>query len=274
MSNESATSDTQSILVEDPILERLDNQVRAEETLLASMGVGEMRGVQSNEESPAPYDLEPEAPRALSLPKLLELAGQPMPAELPATLGDYRAIVLLHGLTPFHRKGHRPSEIWGMGYEAAIVDGGNARTIAYEPGNRIIKVAQVNQSVAIDLAANGQLAAGLSSETAVPLAAGLSATASTKQGFVVSLQLEWAAVEIQAGPVGAGGVRWNIYRQASRLDRHHRLIQTALIDPSLKKLTVRVRTWVRRRGGFFGIFGTREWCPPPRVFEVPIETRS
>jgi hypothetical protein len=265
----------QGTVVDDPILERLDAQVRAEEELQAAMGVGAKRSARGQEEheEPAPYDLEPEAPRALSFPKLMELAGQPLPPEVSATLGDYRAIVLLHGLTPFHRKGQRPSEIWGMGYEAALVDAKTARTVAYEPGNQVIKVAQADQSVTLDLAANGQLSAGTPGGLPLPLAAGLAASASTKQGFLLSLHVEWSAVEIQAGPVGAGGIRWNLYRQTSRIDRHHRLIQTALIDASTKTLKVNVRTWIRRRGGFFGLFGTREWSAPTRSFEIPIETR-
>src|SRR5688500_8328589 len=117
-SREATMTTNQPALVDDPILERLDEQVRAQEQLEATMGLTGSRGGPSDEEKePPPYDLAPEAPRALSLPKLLSLAGQQVPAEVAATIGDYRAIVLLHGLTPFHTKGARPSEIWGLGYE-------------------------------------------------------------------------------------------------------------------------------------------------------------
>ena len=162
-----------------------------------------------------------------------------------------------------------------MGYEAELLDCEGARTVAYEPGNQVIKVAEVNQRIALDLSADGRLAAGVpgvASDAGLPLAAGVSTAASTQQGFLLSLRVDWSAVEIQAGPIGAGGARWNIYRQTSRLDRHHRLVQTLLVPSAVTTVTIEVKTWVRRRGWFFGLFGTREWSPPPRRFPINIET--
>jgi hypothetical protein len=258
--------------VEDPILERLDAQVRAGEELAEQMGLKSSRHALPEHEAPPPYDLEPEAPRALSLAKLLKLSNTPIPPDIAAATGNYEPVVLLHGLTPFHPRGRRPTEIWGMGYEAQPLNCDEARTVAFEPRDRVIKTIEVQQSLAVDVALDGRMTVGTPRDTALPLAAGLSGTASTRQGFAVSLQIEWSAVEVQAGPVGNGGVRWNLYRQASRIDRHHRLLQTILIPRGTKELTIEVKTWVRRRGGFFGVFGTHEWRSSPRHFSLTVES--
>lgn len=257
-------------LVEDPNLERLDDQARAQDTLMAEMGLTASRAGTEVEDDTAPYDLEPEAPRVLSLERLLSLSEVPLPPEISAATGEYCAVVVLHGLTPFHRRGHRPSEIWGMGYESVPVDCDAARTVSYEPGNRVVKAIEVVQTMAVDVALDGSMAAGVPSDAAIPVAAGLAGAASTRLGFALSLQIEWSVVEVQAGPVGHGGVRWNLYRQGSRIDRHHRLIQTMLLPRSTKELNVEVRTWVRRRG-LFGVFGTREWQSPVRRFTLAVE---
>jgi hypothetical protein len=258
-------------MVSDPILERLDEQARAEDSLLQEMGIVTDRAGTAEDENPAPYDLEPEAPRALSIERLLELNKTPLPAGVKAALGNHRVVVLLHGITPFHRQGQRPAEIWGMGYSAALRDCEAARTVSYEPGTQAIKAIEVNQTLAVDLSLDGRMQIGTPAENAQELSVGLATSASTRQGFALGLQIEWSALEVQAGPVGAGGVRWNLYRQGSRIDRHHRLLQTLLIPRKTKKLTIDIDTWVRRRGGFFGLFGTHEWRSPTRTFVVDVE---
>jgi hypothetical protein len=277
----------EGVVVEDPILERLDEQVRAQEALELAAGIGVtrvMRGaapalpggpiadvVRSHGEDPAPYDLEPEAPRALSLERLSALVGRTIPPEITATLGDYRAIVILHGLTPFHPRGQRPHEIWGMGYESKVMGSDEVRTVAYEPGHHAVKFAEARQELALDLSASGELSTGELAVPGMPVTAGVHASASTRQGYVLSLHLEFSALETMAGPVGAGGVRWDLYRQSSRPARHHRLVQTALVPSSLTKLTLTLTTWVRRRGRFFDLFGTRQWSPAPRSYTISIE---
>jgi hypothetical protein len=266
----------EGVVVEDPVLDRLAALEAESMTLEVSQ-----RGPKPPKAPPvaggpappppAPYDLEPEAPRALSLERLTALVGGTIPPEITASLGNYRAIVLLHGLTPFHPRGERPHEIWGMGYESTVVGSDDVRTVAYEPGSQALKLADVHQQLSLDLSAGGQLATGELTVPGMPVTAGVHAAASTRQGFVLSLHLELSALEILAGPVGAGGVRWDLYRQASRLDRHHRLVQTALVPTSLTRLTLTLTTWVRRRGWFFGLFGTRQWSPPPRTYTIAIE---
>lgn len=263
--------DPNVLIVEDSILERLDEQARAEDDLFQEMGIGSDRAGVAEDEIPVPYDLEPEAPRALSIERLLELNNTALPPSLKAALGNQRAVILLHGLTPFHRQGQRPAEIWGLGYAAKLLDCEAARTVSYEPGNHTIKAIEVNQTVTVDLALDGRMQVGIPGTDTQPLAAGVEGGASVRQGFALALQIEWSALAVQAGPVGTGGVRWNLYRQASRLDRHHRLLQTLLIPRDTKTLTIEIDTWVRRRGGFFGLFATREWRSPTRTYVVNVE---
>jgi hypothetical protein len=263
--------DPNVVIVEDPILERLDEQARAEDRLYQEMGIESDRAGTAEDDSPVPYDLEPEAPRALSIERLLELNNTQPPPSLKAALGDQRAVLLLHGLTPFHRQGQRPAEIWGLGYAAKLLGCDAARTVSYEPGNHAIKAIEVNQALTVDIALDGRMQIGTPATDAQPLAAGLSGGASMRQGFALALQIEWSALEVQAGPTGAGGVRWNLYRQARRIDRHHRLLQTLLIPRDTKTLTIEIDTWVRRRGGFFGLFATREWRSPTRTYVVNVD---
>jgi hypothetical protein len=275
---ESSMTDSQGVLVDDPAMARWDAQIRAQELLEREMGLQVRRdGVdRAPERAPdAPYDLEPEAPRALSLAKLLQLGQAPMPPEIEASVGDYEALVVLHGLTPFHPEGTRVREIWGMGYSAVPKGCDAARTVSFEPTDRVIKAIEVNQTLAIDLDVHGRMVAGVpqaATSPALPLAAGLSGGASTRQGFALSLQLEWSAVEVQAGPVGSGGVRWNLYRQGQRIDRYHRLMHTLLVPRGTRTLTFEVDTWVRRHGLLGGLFGTRHWQSPRREFTLNVET--
>ncbi|MDH0865769.1 hypothetical protein [Mitsuaria sp. GD03876] len=271
-------TDPQGVPVDDPAMTRWNDALRARDRLHEAMGLqGDRHGaVKPASDTPAaPYDLEPEAPRALSLAKLLQLSGAPMPPEIQATVGEHEALIVLHGLTPFHAEGARPQEIWGMGYSAVPKDCDAARTVSFEPSDRVIKAIEVNQTLAIDLDVHGRMVAGVpeaGAGPALPLAAGLAGGASTRQGFALSLQLEWSAVEVQAGPVGSGGVRWNLYRQGRRIDRYHRLMHTLLVPRGTRTLTFEVDTWVRRQGLFGGLLGTRHWQSPRREFTLNVET--
>ena len=70
---------------------------------------------------------------------------------------------------------------------------------------------------------------------------------------------------VEAGPVGAGGVRWNIYRMKDRLD----CFPTLLVRPKGTDLKLRIRTWVRTRG-FFGL-GATQWISDWQRLTVPLE---
>jgi hypothetical protein len=68
---------------EDPVLDGLDEEVRAEEDSLAPM---ETEGLESDEQPEQPYELKIRDPRAFDFRKLCELTGQPFPARLDQKL--------------------------------------------------------------------------------------------------------------------------------------------------------------------------------------------
>jgi hypothetical protein len=84
------------------------------------------------------------------------------------------------------------------------------------------------------------------------------------------IAINFSALKIQAGPIGAGGARWNIYRQQERIDLFQPLLQTLLIPSDLNRLKMSVKTWIRRSGKFGGLIGARAWEFKPVNFTVSL----
>lgn len=219
-----------------------------------------------------PYDVEVVRPRAIDIRRLYALVGKPLPDDIQATLGPRRPLLVCHGLTPFHRPGARVSSIWGLGYEARL-SGVDGATVALFPESETVRVGTLEQSVQVSVGAGGALDVpkeALQLASAVPgieiTGAELSATTSSRLALALSLTLTLRAVE--AGPVGAGGVRWNIYRQKERLDRYQPLFQTLLVRESERELGFRLRTWIRSHG-VLGL-GAKQWTSEWQEVKVPL----
>ena len=97
---------------------------------------------------------------------------------------------------------------------------------------------------------------------------GASLHATTDQTFGLALECSFSLLEVQAGPVGAGGVRWNLYRGRERIDTYHPLFHTLRIPEGTRSLRLVVEAWVRRSGRFFGLGRARHWHYPAQEFEV------
>jgi hypothetical protein len=78
-------------------------------------------------------------------------------------------------------------------------------------------------------------------------------------------------LEIQAGPVESGGAKWNFYRQAQRLDGFQPLLQTILVEETVTTLHVRIKTWVRSPGRFWGLGKTQEWQSDEISYDVSVD---
>lgn len=220
----------------------------------------------------APFDVEVVRPRVLDLRRLYDAAKKELPKDIQATLGPNRPLLICHGMTPFHRPGERPSSVWGMGYESELarMDGS---TVAFCPSSETLSVGSVQQSLQIGVGCGGELDVpkeALQILNVVPgvkiTGAELGVTTHTRFGLALSLTLALRA--IQAGPVGAGGVRWQIYHTKDRLDCYQPLFQTLLVGHSEPELRFRVRTWVRSRG-FFGLWA-KQWTSEWETFTVPL----
>jgi hypothetical protein len=193
-----------------------------------------------------------------------------VPAEVEARRGDHFLIV--HGMTAFHRPARSPSAIWGMGYEVALGDG-DVDTLAVEPGTRFVDVGKVKQAVTVGLSLGGVLGIPNVGATGTPLDDSLPNArifGSTDQSFSLAIELELKLLAAQAGAVGAGGARWNIYRQDKPLDDQQTLLQTISVPrDGRRRLTAKISTWVRS-AGFLGI-GAKTWISTtPAEFQVDL----
>ena len=76
--------------------------------------------------------------------------------DLLAALGPNRPILLSHGITAFHKMGRRPRAIWGMGYQATVVDV-EARTVDVTPTSEHITVGSLQQDVRLGVTLDGRI---------------------------------------------------------------------------------------------------------------------
>jgi hypothetical protein len=220
----------------------------------------------------APFDVEVARPRAVDVTRLYALAKRRIPDEIAAALGPSRPILLCHAVTPFHRHGARVSDVWGLGYEAKL-EGVTADTVGFRPGSETVTVGSVEQKLSFGVGAGGELSLP---EEAVELANAIPGLRveggeicfSTDSRFAIGISLKLTLRAVQAGPVGAGGVRWNIYRQKDRLDEVQALFQTLLVPKDAKNINVSVQSWVRTKG-FLG-FGSKQWSSEWERFEVSL----
>ncbi|MBN2196024.1 MAG: hypothetical protein JW751_24620 [Polyangiaceae bacterium] len=191
-------------------------------------------------------------PRAISVRRLCQLVDQRHDASIDAALGEAKEPVLLYqGMTPFHPAGERPHGIFGMGYPIQIE--GEVSTVAWQPDSSLIEVAKVDQEVSVGLGVGGALGtpSGLEGLDVIP---GITLPhakihAKTHQEFRLSISFVFNLLRVQAGAVGSGEARWNIYQQDERLDRFQPLTHTLTVPRDTPKVTGRVTTWIRRNAG-------------------------
>ena len=251
--------------VDDPVLDDLDKANYDP----AAVRAGVPRRSEGN-----PFDLELMKPQALAVARLYALAGTPMAALIEASPDSNVPVLMAHGMTPFYRPGLTPTGVWGMGYRATI-EGDVCSTIALFPDTRRFEIGHLSESLQVGLRAGGEMGLLRSGAltSSVPLAVGLPAVelkATTNQEFGIAIDCKFSLLEVQAGPVGAGGARWNLYRQREAIDERQSLFHTILVPRHLKKLTVNVECWVRRSGRFFGLVGARHWEYPVQTYQVSL----
>jgi hypothetical protein len=233
-----------------------------EQTLLDDAGSFPRRANDGDhEEGDAPFDLQISKPRAIDISQLYALTGRSVPPTVRATLGPTRPILLCHSVTPFHRPGRRVSEVWGLGYESRVL-GIDATTVGFQPMSSVHEVGQVGQEISVGLSAGGELHVPDGELALGPSLPGIRVEGvrfnfATHSEFALALSLKLQLREVQAGPVGAGGVRWNIYRQKRRLDEVQALFQSLLVPRQVQTLNLELRTWVRSNG-LFGL-GVKQW---------------
>jgi hypothetical protein len=257
--------------VDDPLLARLDAELAsADEAPLRRT----TRGLATRDDPDDPFDVEVPKPAAYDLRRLYKLSGAEVPPEHAAALGARVPLLICHGLTPFYKGGRRPSGVWGFGYSARLV-GVDGDTVAFQPSSELIDVAKVEQEVTLGLDVSGSLslAPDLGLGAALPGITLPSAKvhASTRQGVGLAITCRFSVVAVQAGPLAAGGVRWNIYRAKQSIEAFQPLFQTLRVPSGVKTLQFEVETWIRGSGYLFGLLGARHWHYPAQTFQVSLE---
>jgi hypothetical protein len=258
--------------IDDPILAELDDRIRDEDALMAPMGEAEE---EEQLDPHRPYDLEIVKPRALDLRELCKLARKEIPPEIGAALGPRVPVLLYHGLTPFARPGERPRGVWGLGYEVRPVDI-DAATVAISPDTELTTVGALDSDVRIGLSVGGEMEVpkhALEAVNAIPGVSlhGAKIEATVDEKFALAVHLKLALVKVEAGLVGAGGARWNVYRAGDRIAGFQPFLQTALLPKNTRRLKLTAQPWVVRRGWLFGTIGVRKFIPKPSDFEISLE---
>lgn len=256
---------------EDPLLDQLESRFSQYEPGLRPVMRGS--GFAESADLDDPFDIEVAKPAAYDLLKLHQLTGVATPALHGAALGANLLLFICHGLTPFYKGGQRPTGVWGIGYTARLLDV-DGRTVGFQPTSELVEVAKVNQEVHIGLDVGGSLSVapnvGIGGELLGISIPSAKLTATTSQSVGLALTCAFSVVAVQAGPVGAGGVRWNLYRAKQSIEAFQPLFQTLQVPADARSLRFEVETWVRRAGYFFGLVGARHWRYPPQTFEVSL----
>jgi hypothetical protein len=260
-----------STVVEDAVLDRLGAASDAEDSLFDTMGAAPTSAPGAAEDQP--IDLELRKPMAVDLEELCQLAQKPIPPVAAAALGPNRGLLLCHAMTAFAPPGERPSSIWGMGYEVILPDVGDASTISLAPDSKFESVARASAQVSLGLSAGGKIGIPIGAVTGLPIPLtipGINLEASTDDSFSVILKCDMRFVTVQAGPVGAGGARWNLYRHGQDLRSAQLLFQTVLVPRDVDELVVKLETWVRKRGFFGGRWGAQEYRYPTETYTLSL----
>ncbi|MFZ0172122.1 MAG: hypothetical protein WAL04_10610 [Acidimicrobiales bacterium] len=255
--------------VDDPALEALE----AESELFASMGAADEQDATSVD-AEAPFELELMKPRALDLRVLYKQLHRDVPADVEAALGAHRPLLLCHAMTAFASAGERPSGVWGMGYEIALANAEDASTVALAPDSRTHEIGSAETNVVFGLSAGGKLNAHGLSIAGLPVLPvglpGVEIAAATDNSFALCAKLEIGFIEVQAGPVGAGGARWNLYRHGRDLRLSQSLLQTLLVPEDLDQLEIMVETWIRKRVLLAGLRKPWQWKSKPQPYHLSL----
>jgi hypothetical protein len=161
-----------------------------------------------------------------------------------------------------------------MGYEVNIKDI-DAATVSLAPDGETIDLGKVDQQLSLGIQLGGAIGIpdeGLELVSQIPGVSltGAEVRATTDQSFAVAIRFSISVMKIQAGPIGAGGAKWNLYRGSQRIDLFQPLFHTLLVPEGVKELPLVTNTWLRRRGLFTNWFGVRRWDYPSQEFLVSL----
>jgi hypothetical protein len=175
-------------------------------------------------------------------------------------------------VTPFAQPGRRPPPIWGLDYEAQLVEAGSAHTVAIFPDSETVTKASMSK-LTFGVGASGKISFPCAPlAAAMPLASllpGLTieASAAADGGFQVA-GLTFTAVKIIAGQIPGGGAKWQLYRAGDELAQAQHLFHVVMAPAGEEQLRIRAtaavtcRTWYRTKSR------PMMWRAEPTVYAI------
>ncbi len=258
-------------VVEDPVLDALSDEAQAEAELFAPMGA---EAEEPRDENPnRTYSLVLAPPLAIDLRRALEqLAGHPVPALNEAFVGLPTSVLLCHTMTPFAVPGERPVPIWAMGYQVELLGVDKARTISVVPASDVATSASVSVSAGMRLEAGAELdpLGALKAVMPIPLPDAHLKASTDGQIRLEIPDFKVQAVRVIAGPVGAGGATWQLYRHREVLNVSQVLLHVLALPAQVDQLTMRMSAWVSRRGWFGMKRENRIWRTPAQDITISL----
>jgi hypothetical protein len=258
-------------VVDDPVLDELTDEAEAEAELFAPMGAEPAAPAEENPDQT--YSLVLAPPVAIDLRRALAgVAGHPQLALTEAFVGLPASVLLCHTMTPFALPGERPVPIWAMGYQVELLGVAAARTVSLVPASEVTTTATVSVSAGMRLEAGAGLdpLGLLNAVVPMPLP-DVHLKASTDGQIRLELaDFKVQAVRVIAGPVGAGGAMWQLYRHREVLNVSQVLLHVLALPAEVDQLTVRLSAWVSRRGLFGMKPENRTWRTPAQDFTISL----
>jgi len=257
---------TETVEVEDELLQQLagEHEIEFREHTIA--------------DDRCPFNLEVAAPRAVDVARLYKLWHQNIPPAIAAALGPQFAVLLFHSVTPFYRPGQRAVGVASLGYTATLEQPGCV-TASLFPESKLVNYGKIEAELQLGLDCGGALAVPKETlalaDAAVPglHIGGASIAATTNAQFGIAIRCSFSFIQAQAGPVGAGGARWNIYKGGQRIDLNHTLLHTLLAPDGTEQLHVYIDSWVRRPRRLLGLLKGVEWRFPRVEYDVSLESQ-
>lgn len=261
-------------LVDEPLLEALARQYGEVSRQAANSGF-RSGGEEGTTTSGRPFDLRFQVPLAYDLRRLAVALGQAPDPKLDALLGPKVPVLLHHLVTPFAEVGNAPGGVWGFGYELEPLKLAG-RTVSVAPGDERLVIGSVRQEVQLGLGLNGVLSvpsAKLDLAQNQPLLElpGVRVQASTSQELKLSLSMKLTLQKIVGAGFGAGGAKWDLYRQDEPLSVPHVLLQTLVVPEGTQRFRARVRLWAKKAGWFGTRFRALLWRYPEQEVEILLE---
>jgi hypothetical protein len=146
------------------------------------------------------------------------------------------------------------------------------------PDSRLVSAGKIDSALELGLELGGALRvpdeALALANAAVPglTIAGASINATTNAQVGIAIRCTFSFIQVQAGPVGEGGARWNIYKKGQRIDVNHTLLHTLLAPNGTKQLHVCIESWVRQPVKVLKLRKGIEWKFPQVEYDVSLES--